>query len=663
MIPGDEESATEPRRVYREGRDRERDLAERARASSERLSVVRAAVFVGLAACLVLADPLEGAGKPLALVVGALLLAVFVHLVRRHRALRREIRHREVMASLHEAGLARLDRDWDVLEESGLPAGPDEPPGGAHPYAEDLYLFGHASLFRLLGPVTTSPGRATLAGWLTRPTSPRGIASRQEAVRALAPKLELRHRMTALGIEGPPERAGHVRPLLEWVSSPAWLEGERAVRVAALLLPPTTLALFGLYLGGTLPPLWIVPFVLQVAALRKVQGRIAQEVDRVGVGAEAVRRWAGQLALLPELPRADPLDRIRQAATVRGTPAHESLQSLRARLDFAESRGNMVYQALNFVALLDVWAYRALERWKAAHGEEVAGWVEALGEAEALMALATLAHDHPDWCLPRIGGAEGAEVPVRLKARALGHPLLAPEVRVANDVEVGPPGSFLLITGSNMSGKSTLLRAIGANVVLAQAGAPACAEEMSLPPVTLWTSMMVGDSLESGVSRFMAELLRLKAVVDAARAGQEEGRCVLYLLDEILQGTNTAERRVAARTSIRHLLDAGAIGAVTTHDLTLHQASDLERRARAFHFRESVRRVEGRPRLHFDYRLRPGLSTTTNALELLEAVGLGPVEEPAASPGARKGDAAEREGHGATPSGRDPGQEGPSGTG
>jgi len=583
-------------------------------------------VFVTLVVGLLLVELLEGSGEPAALAASAVLMVVFVVLVVRHRRLRREIADHQVLAGLHEAGLARLDRNWDALDAAGFPDGPEEALESGHPYGPDLHIFGHASLFRLAGPVLTAPGRRTLGSWLASPASPDEIARRQEAVRALVPEFELRMRLAAEGIEGPPERPKQVDALVEWAEEPAWLEGRRAVRLAAVMLPPVSLALFGLDLLAGWSPWWIPPFLLQVAALRTVVRRIDEDAGRAITGGDAVRRWERQFAVIPRLPAAELLDDIREVLT------GAAFGSLRARLDFADSRSNMMYQGLNYLLLLDVWLYRSLERWKAEWGGSVAEWTRALGRAEALCALATLAGDHPDWCVPEVRGADpspGANPAERatdgapvVRARDLGHPLLSPAKRVSNDVEVGPPDTFLLVTGSNMSGKSTLLRAVGANVVLAQAGGPACATEFSLPPVRLWTSMMVGDSLEDGVSRFMAELLRLKEVVDAARHAPEGDAPVLYLLDEILQGTNTAERRVAARTALLHLLDAGAIGAVTSHDLTLHQAPDLERRARTFHFRETVERVDGRPRLHFDYRLRPGLSTTTNALELLEAVGL-----------------------------------------
>jgi DNA mismatch repair ATPase MutS len=258
-----------------------------------------------------------------------------------------------------------------------------------------------------------------------------------------------------------------------------------------------------------------------------------------------------------------------------------------------------------------------------------------LGAWEALSSLASLAWDHPDWCDPVFtdGGT------VRVAGTALGHPLLAPGECVRNDVVVGPPGTFLLVTGSNMSGKTTLLRAVGANVVLAGAGAPVCAASLSLPHVRVHTSMRVDDSLAQGVSLFMAELLRIRGIVEAADA---QGPPVLYLLDEILHGTNTAERRVAARAVIRHLLARDAVGAVSSHDLTLAEAPDLDAAASKVHFREQVERPDGRTKLTFDYRLRPGLATTRNALKLLDAVGLGGLVEEGGEEGETPGDPGER---------------------
>lgn len=242
----------------------------------------------------------------------------------------------------------------------------------------------------------------------------------------------------------------------------------------------------------------------------------------------------------------------------------------------------------------------------------------ALGEVEALAALARLAHDHPDWAFPEIDPAAD-----RLAARALGHPLLPDDTRVPNDVTIGPRGTFLLVTGSNMSGKSTLLRAIGLNVVLAGAGAPVCATALRMPPLALGTSMRVQDSLAQGVSTFMAELQRIKAVVEAAEVERRRRqRAFLFLFDEPLQGTNSAERQVATRRIIAHLLRQGAIGAVATHDLSLAETPPLAGAAVPVHFAERIVATPVGATMTFDYLLHPGLATSTNALTLMELVGL-----------------------------------------
>jgi len=238
-----------------------------------------------------------------------------------------------------------------------------------------------------------------------------------------------------------------------------------------------------------------------------------------------------------------------------------------------------------------------------------------------LSALATLAHDHPSWSFAEVDGG-----PTRvLQAEGLGHAMLPEERRVDNDVTVGPPGTFLFITGSNMSGKSTLLRALGQSVLLALAGGPSCARSLRLPPVMVRTSIHVEDSVVQGVSFFMAQLQRLKDVVAAADAATlPDARPVFYLLDEILAGTNSAERRVAATRVIRHLLEVEAIGAVTTHDLELGEQAELAAAAVPVHFTETVATDGAEMSMSFDYRLRPGVATSTNALRLMRMVGLDP---------------------------------------
>jgi DNA mismatch repair ATPase MutS len=312
---------------------------------------------------------------------------------------------------------------------------------------------------------------------------------------------------------------------------------------------------------------------------------------------------------------ASPLLQREQSSATRGALG---LRALERCLSLLEGQGSLVHAILASLVLWDVHALAWLDRWRTRYGRSLRPSLDALGKVEALAALGTLAHDNPAWPFPALDPGAGC-----LTATMLAHPLIAPVIRVGNDVTVGPPGTLLLVTGSNMSGKSTLLRAIGLNVVLAQAGAPVCAGSLTTPLVELRTSIRLADSLERGVSLFMAELERLKQIVDTART-PSRARPLLYLLDEILHGTNTAERLIAARAVLVHLVSAGAVGAVTTHDLTLAADGALATAARPVHFTEQVSGSagDGAAGMSFDYRLRPGLATSTNALKLLALVGL-----------------------------------------
>jgi DNA mismatch repair ATPase MutS len=266
----------------------------------------------------------------------------------------------------------------------------------------------------------------------------------------------------------------------------------------------------------------------------------------------------------------------------------------------------------------DFHVLAGMERWQRRHGSAVRRWLEAVVWTESISSLATLAHDNPHWCLPAVEQFPDK----KLVAQQLGHPLIADKHRVPNDVELGPEGTFVLVTGSNMSGKSTLLRTVGLNVILAQAGAPVCARELRMPPMTLATSMRTRDSLADGVSFFLAELRRLKQIVDESRSSQKNSQLFLYLLDEILQGTNSAERHIAVSRIIGHLIAQDSIGMVSTHDLELAQSPILTSACRTVHFRESFTSRDGEEQMIFNYVLRSGLAPTTNALKLLKYVGL-----------------------------------------
>jgi len=431
---------------------------------------------------------------------------------------------------------------------------------------------------------------------------------------------------------------------LHWAESRPWLERRGWLLALARILALVTLGLAaGQLLGLTSYPFWLIGMAAGLALTATIGRSVDHVIDAAAERQTVFATYAELFELLGEQQFAAPaLRRLQHELAAGGLRADQQMRRLSRLMALADLRGWMFFFPIQLATLWNVHVLWLLERWQRAAGIRARAWLDALGDFEALAALATLTHDNPSWIFPELYDpparpqyAENAEQPANsrasvctgvastIEATDLGHPLLPPAVRVGNDVTIGPPGTFLLVTGSNMSGKSTLLRAIGMNVVLAQAGGPVCAAMLRVPPVALASSMRVQDSLEQGVSYFMAELQRLKEVVETARqVGETRERTPLFLLDEILHGTNTTERQVAARRIILHLLSLGATGAVSTHDLTLADAPEFAAVSRLVHFTEQFTRGEGGLSMTFDYQLRPGIATSTNALKLMEMLGL-----------------------------------------
>lgn len=547
-----------------------------------------------------------------AVAAGAAALIGYAAFVVRHARILNDLERAETALQLSAHGLARIARDWNALPEVPPPAELDM---DAHPYARDLDLFGHGSLTKWLGRPATTEGARRLWQWLLVPSDPAEIKERQAAIDELGAGRQWRE---TLAIEG----ALTVASSIELARFLEWAEGNhkpvpRVMRAVAIVLPLATWILGALFFTGvTDAAWWLVTIVISMVLSYAFAKPMYEVFARVTVGQRALERYATMLSQACHARWSAPALVKLQTMMCVGGEAPAAVAHL-ARLG-GWSQLWIAAAILHFpVQMLTLWDFHvhfAIERWRARSGRHVRGWIDALGSTDALAMLAMIRADEPDWSFPRVDTDHSA-----LDAAALGHPLIPAARRVANDVQVGPRGTLLLITGSNMSGKSTLLRAIGLNTVLAQAGAPVCASSFAMPPLDLHTSIRVQDSLELGLSYFMAALARLKQIVDAAERGQSPGRVLMYLLDEVLQGTNSVERGLAVRAVVRHLLDAGAIGVMTTHDLALAGEEPLKSAARLAHFTEQVH-PDGR--MTFDYRLRPGLATSTNALRLMQLIGI-----------------------------------------
>lgn len=579
---------------------------------SARISRLRLATFLPAAACVVW---LLSQGFTVALTLVAVgLFAAFGVLVAWHARVEERVAWYEALRVVNMRGAARVARDWPSLPGADAPADLDL---SRHPYALDLDVFGRASLLQWLGPAATARGRHVLAAWLLSPADRAEVEARQHAAAELAPAAEWRAEFAAYGVLSDEDRPPRLDRFLTWAEGANPL-GRRAVLVHAAVVAITAAIWLLIALqvaGATASALWLLPALAGVILSFTLSSRLTDAFDRAGGGQLALRSYAGLFEHASRAPAAAPrLAEIQARLSGGRLVAARCMKRLNRILGFADlRRGAAIFHfPIQALTLWDFHVFFALERWRRSAGGHVRGWLEALAALDALTLVAAVRHDNPAWCSPVISDRPAIE------ATALGHPLIPDDRRVDNDVTVGPPGTVLLVTGSNMSGKSTLLRAIGLNTVLAQAGAAVCAARFAMPQVDLQTSIRVQDSLELGLSYFMAALARLKGVVDAAEH-EREGRVLVYLLDEILQGTNSAERGIAVRAVARHLLQAGAIGAMTTHDLTLASEEPLNTAARLVHFTETV---EENGTMRFDYQLRPGLAPSRNALRLMQMIGI-----------------------------------------
>jgi hypothetical protein len=590
--------------------------ADRAARLSLGISWARAVVaFVGIAAA-VAGFQASDVLRVSAFAGAGVAFVAFVALVAIHASTEARLRWNRTLALLNHQQAARVRRDW-----AAVPRLTAAEPDRDHPYARDLDLLGRASLFEFLGPSGTPAGQQTLQQWLLDPADAPTIGQRQEAVAELSPRLHFRQELLARGTMAGSDR-DRLQRFLTWAEGPPWFITKSWLVWTTRLVPALLVALIALQSTGTLDrPFWL-PIALAAVLLRfAVRGHVDGAFGAAFGREDAATQDAHLFGMITGAPFGSPLlRRLQQTLTYGDTPADRLMVRLKRLSDLAELRySTLIHFVVNTFTLWDFHVVYALERWQTTAGRHVRTWIDSVGEVEALCALAGLHHDNPDWAFPEVTPSHAGVI----EARELAHPLLQRGVRVANDVRVGPTGTFLFVTGSNMSGKSTLLRAIGTNIVLAQAGGPVCATHMQLPPLAICTSIRVQDSLEEGVSYYMAALTRLKTIVDVSQRVTVDGsRTLLYLLDEILQGTNTAERQIAVRRVLRHLNAQAAIGVVTSHDLALADEDGLRETAVAVHFSETFDDTASPARLTFDYRLNPGVATSSNALVLMRLMGL-----------------------------------------
>jgi MutS domain V len=555
-------------------------------------------------------------------------LLLYTILLIHHEKVTRAWHRAKRSVAFYENGQARLNNDWRGRGQVGARFQDD-----SHPYASDLDLFGPGSLFELLCTARTRAGEDTLASWLRQAALPEEIRARQAAVAELRPLLDLREDLALLGGDVPvgvdfdalaawgaeapvlaakwPRWAGLVLGLLTTTALTGWL-----LTLFGLLTDRTLFGRFFLVSGS-------LPFGVLLALQLSFAGWLGARVERV-LG--AVERRGRDLALLSNVlarlewaaftaPRLcelrAALDTTAYPGRGRPVPPSERIAQLGNLLDLVNSRRNQLFMPLAYLLMWGTQMAHAIESWRALAGPAIARWLDVVGQFEALCALAAYAYENPDDPFPEIVTAgemcyDGEE---------LGHPLLPSARCVRNDLQLTNGLCVLIVSGSNMSGKSTFLRTVGINAVLALAGAPVRARRLRLAPLAVGATLRIQDSLHAGRSRFYAEILRVRQIVDITRGALP----LLFLLDEIFAGTNSHDRRLGAEAVVRSLVESGALGLVTTHDLSLtHIAEQLGTRAANVHFADHFENGI----MTFDYRLQPGVVQHSNALALMRAVGL-----------------------------------------
>jgi hypothetical protein len=606
--PADPEPSTMSLDVTTALHARLRDTFEREAQGHEqrgnRLSWLRLLTFIAAAVLLTAAWP--GRSLALALTGAACLAAFFAAVVAHGRAIdAQNLAH--CRRDVHVRHLARLGLGWTRFGNKGETLLPRD-----HAYGWDIDLVGQGSLFQRIDVTHTRDGERTLVDWLARLSAPEIASARQQAVEELRDKVEWRQELEAAALFNHPEKLDP-SPVEALATVPSLFASRPWLLWLARGMPAFTLSLF---LGGSLhlwpSSLWLIGAVLQSVLLALIGRDLRHTLDVVSAKAPALSAYRGMLVLLERAPFESPLLRALQTRVAFGeVPPSAHLQRLGFWVGLAELRYNYLFHVLvNVFTLWDLHVVHGIEGFVRDVGSRAGEWFRALGELEALASLATLAHGDPDAHMPELVDEQSP-----LHALGLGHPLLSPGARVANDLSLRGPGSALVVTGSNMAGKSTLLRAVGQNIALALAGGPVIARSMRVPRVRLRASMRADDSLESGSSYFHAELAKLKRVIADAEAPPP----VFFLLDELLRGTNARARHVGAKAVLLHLLDRHATGLCATHDVELAALGQTDAaRIENVHFTDVV--VDGEMR--FDYRLRPGIVRTSNALRLLAMAGV-----------------------------------------
>lgn len=531
----------------------------------------------------------------------------FIMLLNKHSKLRYNRKCSTLICEINESSLKRLKGEWKAFEDNG-----EEFIDINHDYSKDLDIFGKGSLFQCINSANTYLGRQKLSKILKAPNyGIEEIYDRQKAIKELSGNLGWRQRFMAEG-KIAADKNKNPELLFKWGKERSNLFCNTKFIAMSRILPAITIVTILLYsLKGNIP--YYLPLILigiQVIILKlnaKESNKILSLVYKYKKDIEVYNKM---IKLIEKKKfKSKYLIGLKESLISKDkVTATQQIDKLSRIVNLISDRSNFFYHLINIIILWEYHCLIRLENWKKESGGFMEQWLSTIAELEALSSLAILKYDNPEWIMPEIG-----ESVLIFKAKNIGHPLLSKN-RICNDLDLRKNPSILLITGSNMSGKSTLLRTAGINLVLAYAGAPVSAEAFSCSIMNIYTCMRISDNLEENISSFYAELLRIRKLIDAANRKEP----VFFLLDEIFRGTNSKDRHTGAKVLIERLSKENALGMVSTHDLELSDIEKMNSKVKNYHFREYYRNNE----INFDYKLRPGVSTTRNAIYLMRMAGI-----------------------------------------
>lgn len=543
----------------------------------------------------------------LSVIILTILGMLFISLINKHSRLKYNKNCSRMICEINEDSLKRLKGEWKSFQDIG-----EEFINDNHNYLKDLDIVGKGSLFQYINVASTYLGREKLKEILSAPNyNIEEIYDRQKAVKELSDCLGWRQRFMAEG-KIISKRKENPELLFKWAKEVSSLFCNKSFILMSRILPVITIGtiLICLLVSGIPNYVPFIPIVIQIIILKSKAKECNRILSLIYKYKNDIEEYSKMISIIEKKKfKSKYLLKLQESLIEKGElSATQKINKLCSLTNLISDRANFFYHLINVVTL---WEYHLLirfEEWKKDSGKSIEKWFKVIADVEALSSLATLKHDHPEWIMPEI--RDSALV---FKSKNIGHPLLTKKP-ICNDLEMGKEKSILLITGSNMSGKSTLLRTTGINLVLAYAGGPVCAESLSCSIMNIYTCMRISDNLEENVSSFYAELLRIRQLMDATKRKEP----VFFLLDEIFRGTNSKDRHTGARVLIEKLSKEKALGLISTHDLELSDIEQSNSKIKNYHFREFYENDQ----IKFDYKLRPGVSTTRNAIYLMKIAGI-----------------------------------------